>query len=209
MTQPTPCETCGGTRKVIQMLSDPALFNQHTSAPCPDCAAPQAEATESIDELVGDFRGMMADHRECMAGPAAREVVRYSLYERDTNGDFDAHMEASPDGKWIEFSDHTRLLAAEREKHAREYDEAVDQFKHTQADNEVLQRERDQMCELAEQRYHALKAAEQRVDGAREIMVRACSWFQIQEVAHPKLGAKAKAIWQSMQAWLAPAKGDV
>jgi hypothetical protein len=48
-----------------------------------------------------------------------------------------------------------------------------------------------------------MEAMENKVTQARLIMERACPWFQIQEVAHPKLGAKANAIWVSMQRWLA------
>jgi hypothetical protein len=46
----------------------------------------------------------------------------------------------------------------------------------------------------------ALKA---RVEAAKLIFERACPWFQIQGVAHPKLSAKAQSIWESMQRWLA------
>jgi hypothetical protein len=70
MTQPTPCETCGGW--MIKPNANGSVDVWPPGEPCPDCAAPQAEA-----KGVG-LPDMMRLHElgaRAMTEPAAREVV--------------------------------------------------------------------------------------------------------------------------------------
>lgn len=74
------------------------------------------------------------------------EVRRYILCERDRNGDFDAHMELSPDGAWVALRDHDRVLkaAGEREAAVRaELEAARNELCRTQQELRKAEAERD------------------------------------------------------------------
>jgi hypothetical protein len=229
------CETCGG---IIGTYGD-----TDPEDVC-RCAAPQAEATIRIESNPHEVDPAI---QRWIDEPAAREVVNYEtdpcvrLCSRENLDAFLARY-------WPEYADHTRLLAAEREKFQPFFDfhakhglppkakpsclvcgktaERPYAIRHAELPHIVVCQacrdsasERDQLQqEVAGLRFERgaairageevdrqLRAAEQRVAGARELLE------MLKRAAINMRGEDfnlSSAEWALVHAWLSPAKGD-
>lgn len=115
--------------------------------------------------------------------PAPDAVKRYRVDVRD------GVVEDRGDWIWPATTSQPMVLASDYDALARQV--------------EGLRAERDSFFKQTVQAVEERDALKARVEAAKLIFERACPWFQIQEVAYPKLGAKAKSIWESMRRWLA------